>query len=720
MRFWGAFFIKIVFFKYLLILFCLVAPLYNAISQVNIDSIKNIIPRLSGTEKFEAIQLLTYELPYTDLEGYYDYTKLGLELALSQNDSLFISSFLIDMGYYYHYINDFRKTLNELRRAELIAFQNGYKRNLAIVYTALGTVYLDNNLYDSALYYHTKSLSVKEELGNKADIATSYNNIGLVYYKIAYPENAIEYYKKALEIKLSLNDTASCIKPYVNLGLVYSEIEDAAMWTNAISSFNTAIELAQKYNSAYFLCSSYTGLATVYEKRQMYDSAKHYLDLSNRISLENKYINQESSNYFLLAKIAVQENKLELAIRYLDMSMKLLHKSPDLNRKKNIFKLYADIFEERRNMDSAFYFQKEYINVKDSIFHDELATNISKMQIATIEEQNQKVIADQEEKITQTKFFLLFLLAILALSIALIIVIFRSYSQTNKINRQLQESQKKIEAQRANLEKKNTQLADAQITIKNQNESLRNINVDLDKKVKERTSELNKSNLGLEKAVRDLDQFIYKTSHDLRGPIATMQGIINLGIVDAIDDRSKEYFNTLHAVSTNLNNVLYRLIEVHETYQKEPILEFLDPIKEIIDTTDRVSKFNIDSDLKIVTNLEASGKWNSDRVLFNLFIENMLRNAFLYRDGGESIIKIKSEYQGDNMHITIEDNGFGIQQGDEEKVFNIFFKGSPRPGGTGLEVYTSKIAVEKLGGSISLVRPMKNTIFKIILPIIKK
>jgi len=715
MRFCGAFFLKIVFFKYLLILFCLVAPSYNAISQVNIDSLKNIIPRLSGTEKFEAIQLLTYELPYTDLEGYYDYTKLGLELALSQNDSLFISSFLIDMGYYYHYINDFRKTLNELRRAELIAFQNGYKRNLAIVYTALGTVYLDNNLYDSALYYHTKSLSVKEELGNKADIATSYNNIGLVYYKIAYPENAIEYYKKALEIKLSLNDTASCIKPYVNLGLVYSEIEDAAMWTNAISSFNTAIELAQKYNSAYFLCSSYTGLATVYEKRQMYDSAKHYLDLSNRISLENKYINQESSNYFLLAKIAVQENKLELAIRYLDMSMKLLLKSPDLNRKKNIFKLYADIFEERRNMDSAFYFQKEYINVKDSIFHDELATNISKMQIATIEEQNQKVIADQEEKITQTKFFLLFLLAILALSIALIIVIFRSYSQTNKINRQLQESQKKIEAQRANLEKKNIQLADAQITIKNQNESLKNINVDLDKKVKERTAELNKSNLGLEKAVRDLDQFIYKTSHDLRGPIATMQGIINLGIVDAIDDRSKEYFNTLHAVSTNLNNVLYRLIEVHETYQKEPILEFLDPIKEIIDTTDRVSKFNIDSDLKIVTSLEASGKWNSDRVLFNLFIENMLRNAFLYRDGGESIIKIKSEYQGDNMHITIEDNGFGIQQGDEEKVFNIFFKGSPRPGGTGLEVYTSKIAVEKLGGSISLVRPMKNTIFKIFL-----
>ena len=68
----------------------------------------------------------------------------------------------------------------------------------------------------------------------------------------------------------------------------------------------------------------------------------------------------------------------------------------------------------------------------------------------------------------------------------------------------------------------------------------------------------------------------------------------------------------------------------------------------------------------------------------------------------------------------IEDNGFGIQQGDEDKVFNIFFKGSPRPGGTGLEVYTSKIAAEKLGGTISLKKPMKNTVFEITLPTIMK
>ena len=83
------------------------------------------------------------------------------------------------------------------------------------------------------------------------------------------------------------------------------------------------------------------------------------------------------------------------------------------------------------------------------------------------------------------------------------------------------------------------------------------------------------------------------------------------------------------------------------------------------------------------------------------------------------MIKIKTEYQDGNLRILFEDNGFGIQPGDEHKVFNIFFKGSPRPGRTGLEVYTAKIAVEKLGGAIILKKPLKNTIFEIILPVIQ-
>jgi signal transduction histidine kinase/Tfp pilus assembly protein PilF len=638
---------------------------------------------------------------------------------LADHDSLFVSSFFVDIGYYYKYMGDFQKSLIELKRAEKIALKNNYREILGYAYTALGTVYLDVSFYDKALEYHSKSLEIKEEIGESAlSLSISYNNIGLVYYKIGDPDKAEEYYNDAINLKLQEGDTSSCISTYINLGLAFSEQNNIDKYDKAIDYFQKAIVLAKKHNVFYRIGFSYNGLAKVYVDLQQYDSAKVLYRLSNEESYKNKYLGLESSNYYLLAKIAYQEQNFDLALNTGSRSMNLLEKLKDKNRQKNNFRLYADIFEAKNNLDSAYFYQKKFIAAKDSIFKDDLAQNIAKVRIESIVQQSQKEIADREDKISKSKLVNLFLLSILVLSIALIIVVFRNYVLTSKINRQLNDSKDKIEAQKENLQIKNEQLAEAQIIIQKQNEVLKNINSNLDKKVRERTEELNLSNMELGKAVRDLDQFIYKTSHDLRGPIATMQGIINLGVIEAKEATSKDYFTTLHKVSTNLNNVLTRLIEVHETYQKKPELEFVDPEGLIMASRDKVSQYVVDPEIKIVTDLQAKGKWKSDKHLFDLIILNMLKNAILYRDGSDAMVKIKTELRDKDMFMSFEDNGFGIQPGDVEKVFNIFFKGSYRPGGTGLEIYTAKIAVEKLGGKIVLRKPVKNTIFEISLPVL--
>ena len=718
MRFKEGQHLKIVLFKYLVIFFCLVAASQNAISQVNIDSLKDIIPGLDGNEKLKALAELSYQYSFSSNENYYKYAQEGLEYSLSYGDSAYLSRFLIELGYYFKYIGSYQEALNKFNRAINVseAIHNNY--NLSSANTGLGSVYHELGLYDKALQYHSKSLNIKEEEGDKKGLGVSYTNIGLIYYKIDVPEKALEYFLKSLQFKLEVHDTASCLVNYLNMGLAYSAQAEETSKEKAKESFKKAIELSLKYDQPHRIGFIYNGLANVFVDQLQYDSAKYYLNISIEESIKKDYKKLESSNYYLLAKISFQERRFNLAINYLKRSQALLAKIKDKNRIKNNYKLYSDIFEAKNMLDSAFYYQKMFSQMKDSIFDEELANNLANVQIASLQEAQQKIFKDQEEKISKGNLLSLFLLSILALSIALIVVIFRNYANTNRINRQLNESKNEIQAQKENLESKNVQLAEAQVTIQRQNDVLKNINFDLDKKVKERTIELNKSNNELEKAVKDLDQFIYKTSHDLRGPIATMQGIINLGVMEALDDKSKEYFTTLHKVSNNLNNVLFRLIEVHETYQKKPILQHLDPMKEIMETTNRVSQFTIETDITIITELQANGQWNSDKVLFNLIIENMLRSAILYKDRGESMIKIKTEYKNDTLNIVFEDNGFGIQPGDEEKVFNIFFKGSPRPGGTGLEVYTAKIAVEKLGGEIILKKPLKNTVYEINLPIV--
>lgn len=711
--------LKIGLFKYLLIFFCLASASHNAISQKNLDSLKALIPNLEGEARLKTLLNLSYAYyNESDLENYFRYAREGFEYALSDGDSINISKFLIEIGYYYKYKSAYQEALNNFNRSLLISERIGELRLLSAAYTGLGSVYHELSLYDKALDYHSKSLAIKEETEDKSALGVSYNNIGLIYYKIDDPEKALEYYLKSLNYKLELGDTAHCIVNYINMGLAYSELPDRLSKENSKESFRQAVRLSKKYDNPQRIGYAYNGLATVFAEQFIYDSAKYYLNISIEESIKKDYRKLESSNYYLLAKIAFQEKQYNLAINYLSRSQVLLAKLNDKNRIKNNYRLYSDIFEAKNMMDSAFYYQKKFSVMKDSIFNEELADKMANVQIATLEEQSQRTIASKDDQISKNKLFVLFLLSILALSIALIVVIFRNYANINKINKQLSESKSEVEAQKENLEKKNRQLAEAQVTIQKQNDKLKNINYDLDRKVNERTIELDKSNHELEKAVKDLDQFIYKTSHDLRGPIATMQGIINLGVMDSKDKKAKEYFTTLHNVSNNLNNVLFRLIEVHETYQKKPILQNLDPMREIIETTNRVSQFSIETDITIMTELQANGQWNSDKVLFNMIVENMLRSAMLYKDRGDSMIKVKSEYVDKKLRIHFEDNGFGIQPGDEDKVFNIFFKGSPRPGGTGLEIYTAKIAVEKLGGEILLKKPAKNTVFEINLPIV--
>jgi len=711
--------VKIVLFKYLLIFFFLPVTLQNAISQVNVDSLIQVIPSLNGKEKLEVIAEITYNFSFSANEDYFKYARDGLEYALSYGDSAYLSRFLIELGYYYKYNGSYQDALNNFNRAIIVSEKTKNNYILSSANTGLGSVYHELGFYDKALQYHSKSLAIKEEMGDKNALGVSYNNIGLIYYKIDDPSKALEYYLKSLQFKLELNDTANSVVNYINMGYAYSELLEKEDKENAKENFRKAIKLSIKYNQPHRIGFAYNGLANVFADQFIYDSAKYYLNISNEESIKNNYLQLESSNYYLLAKIAFQEKRYNLAINYLERSQALLARLKDKNRIKNNYRLYSDIFEAKNMLDSAFYYQKKFSIMKDSIFNEELANNLANVQIATIEERSQRENVILEDKVSKSNLLSLFLLSILALSIALIVVIFRNYANTNKINKQLNESKNEIEAQKENLEIKNDQLADAQVIIQKQNDKLKNINYDLDKKVKERTLELDKSNHELEKAVKDLDQFIYKTSHDLRGPIATMQGIINLGVMDSGDKKSKEYFTTLHNVSNNLNNVLFRLIEVHETYQKRPILEDLDPMREIMETTNRVSQFSIETDITIITELQANGQWNSDKVLFNLIVENMLRSAMLYKDRGESMIKIKTEYVNEKLKIIFEDNGFGIQPGDEDKVFNIFFKGSPRPGGTGLEIYTAKIAVEKLGGEIVLKKPLKNTVFEINLPIVE-
>ncbi len=701
------------FYKYFLILILSLFYTNSAIAKYNIDSLKALLSRQKGIEHVQTLSYLSRALTFKDPAEALRFGRLALEESFSLQDSIKVCQALIDLSYVHKYMGDLRTALNNLNRAYYIAKKKNDYESLIKSLTGLGSVYYSLAIYDKALDYHFKSIKLKEEHKDKRRLAFSYNNIGLVFYKVDDTDQALDYFNKALKIKLEMGDTIKVLSTYINMGLVYNELEDDK---KAKDIFKKVVDISKKYDFYRYTGDAYNGLGNVYIRENNYDSAEYYLNLA---LLEAKKYHSNfllASSYYLLAKLNTMHGYLDNALKYLKKSQAISIELDDKVRQKNNMKLYAEIFEKKNSYDSAFYYQKKYSVLEDSIFNERRAKNIANLQIALSEQQNLQIIEAQDKQLMQNRYFLLFLLSILILSIILFLVIFKNYKTTSRINRKLQESRRQVVMQKNNLEAKNSELAKAQKIINEQNATLKDINEELELKVKSRTRELELSNLELEKVVKDLDQFIYKTSHDLRGPLATMLGIINLGVMEARDPEMIDYFNTLNKVTVNLNNVLSRLIEVHETYQKHPEYSILNPREEIYNTVERVYKFLQDPTIKVSTDLEANGEWMSDRALFRMIVENMLRNAFQYTERGESIINIKSYYSNNSLNIIFEDNGFGIQPGDEEKVFNIFFKGSPKTGGTGLELYTVKIAVEKLGGQITLIKPVRNTIYKITLP----
>ncbi|WP_017732942.1 tetratricopeptide repeat protein [Nafulsella turpanensis] len=225
----------------------------------------------------------------------------------------------------------------------------------------------------------------------------------------------------------------------------------------------------------------------------------------------------------------------------------------------------------------------------------------------------------------------------------------------------------------------------------------------------------------LKNANQELDTFLYKSSHDLRGPIARMQGIINLGLLETKDPNAHLYFNMLNKVTDELNNLLLRLLNVHNINQHDYRAEEL-PLRKFIDnleTSHRKRKQEPYS-VQIVNKVPEDLSIVADRTLLQIILVNLLENGLMYSDNFNPYIEFDAVYLPSGKYIvTVSDNGMGIPEQFREKVFDMFFQGSTRSTGTGLGLYMVRKATKKLGGDICLNSVNGLTVFEISLPAAK-
>ena len=237
-------------------------------------------------------------------------------------------------------------------------------------------------------------------------------------------------------------------------------------------------------------------------------------------------------------------------------------------------------------------------------------------------------------------------------------------------------------------------------------------------------SSLKKKERELHEAVDEMDTFIYKASHDLKSPLSSLEGLINLAEKEITSPESTLYFGMINISIKKMNNMLANLTSIILTSKGEMICEIIN-FEQLIDETKAGLNFLPGSvNINFKVDITQTKDFHSDKRFLSTIFQNLLSNAIKFkRDNVSEPSYIHIYIKEDNLGVRIEisDNGIGIAENVQKKVFDMFYRGTEMSNGTGLGLYIVKATVKKLRGKIELrCSEGKQTTFIVLLPDIKK
>lgn len=201
-----------------------------------------------------------------------------------------------------------------------------------------------------------------------------------------------------------------------------------------------------------------------------------------------------------------------------------------------------------------------------------------------------------------------------------------------------------------------------------------------------------------------LDRFVYSASHDLRAPIASSLGLIDIALRENNVDIIKEYLKlqgkTLRKLDTFISDIIdySRNTRVQLDFEE---VDFESMVKNAFETYQYMENAStITKNVRVKQTLP----FVSDKNRLNIILNNLLSNAIKYCNPYQEQPKINVtiELSEDYANVIIEDNGLGIPEEHLEKIFEMFHRAHPEKKGSGLGLFIVQETVQKLNGSIDV------------------
>ncbi|UII27778.1 ATP-binding protein [Fulvivirga maritima] len=232
-------------------------------------------------------------------------------------------------------------------------------------------------------------------------------------------------------------------------------------------------------------------------------------------------------------------------------------------------------------------------------------------------------------------------------------------------------------------------------------------------------TETKSSLIELQKVNFELDSFIYHSSHDLRSPLRSILGLID---VFRLEKNEKVKAECIAKIESSVKRLDALVIDLLSISRNDRINDPHMSINFMVEINSSITSYYYTRDnegLEIVTNVHQPIEFYSDLTRIRIILNNLISNAIKYRSKHKdySYIKVDVQVDEEKAVLEIEDNGEGIEASKLPHIFDMFYRATEKSEGSGLGLYIVKKVADKLNAEIQVrSEELEGTNFKFVIP----
>ncbi|QHT71118.1 GHKL domain-containing protein [Rhodocytophaga rosea] len=271
------------------------------------------------------------------------------------------------------------------------------------------------------------------------------------------------------------------------------------------------------------------------------------------------------------------------------------------------------------------------------------------------------------------------------------------YSRVRRIKYQNKRLEKQVTERTLQLQKANASLQEMNGLIQEQKEEIQSQAQELEARVEIRTADLKKTN-------EELDNFVYRVSHDIRAPLSSILGLVTLIELEQDPTQLQLYLQMINKSIHKLDGFVKDILDYSRNSRVSMNREEIN-FQELVENVHAELVYMENAPrLQILKEFTINYPHFNDARRLHIIFRNLFSNAVKYQNlhCERSFLHIHIQTDKHCATIIVKDNGIGIDTWQQEKVFDMFYRGSQLSNSSGLGLYIVKETIEKLNGSIQL------------------